>query len=69
MGYKWTVLVGKGRTTGMIMATTVPRKGGRGAYKRERREVKTVVVERAIQEIEGRIRAILLSLEERLSRD
>eukprot|EP00973_Karenia_brevis_P078436 10889758-Karenia_brevis.AAC.1 len=48
----------------------------------ERREVKTVVeeapkkvkgsngvVERAVQEIEGRIRSILLSFEERLSRD
>eukprot|EP00973_Karenia_brevis_P031611 4360162-Karenia_brevis.AAC.1 len=29
-GYKWTVFVGKYRKTGMIMATTVPQKGGRG---------------------------------------
>eukprot|EP00973_Karenia_brevis_P075945 10551627-Karenia_brevis.AAC.1 len=29
MGYKWTVLVGKERKTGAIMATTVPHKGGR----------------------------------------
>eukprot|EP00973_Karenia_brevis_P085476 11860947-Karenia_brevis.AAC.1 len=26
-GIKWTVLVGKERRTGMIMATTVPQKG------------------------------------------
>eukprot|EP00973_Karenia_brevis_P062405 8679333-Karenia_brevis.AAC.1 len=29
-GYKSTVLVGKERKTGVIMATTVPQKGGRG---------------------------------------
>ena len=28
MGYKWTVLVGKERGSGMIMATTVPMKDG-----------------------------------------
>eukprot|EP00973_Karenia_brevis_P061897 8609869-Karenia_brevis.AAC.1 len=28
-GFKWTVLAGKERKTGMIMATTVPQKGGR----------------------------------------
>eukprot|EP00973_Karenia_brevis_P067979 9456496-Karenia_brevis.AAC.1 len=32
MGYKWTVLVGKERKTGAIMATTVPQKGGRGMF-------------------------------------
>eukprot|EP00973_Karenia_brevis_P078055 10842357-Karenia_brevis.AAC.1 len=32
MGYKWRVLVGKERKTGMIMATTVPHKGGRGVF-------------------------------------
>eukprot|EP00973_Karenia_brevis_P084723 11756125-Karenia_brevis.AAC.1 len=30
MGYSWTVLVGKERKTGMIMATTAPHKGRRG---------------------------------------
>eukprot|EP00973_Karenia_brevis_P034608 4775500-Karenia_brevis.AAC.1 len=52
------------------------------SIKEERRDVKTVVeeapkkvkesngvVERAVQEVEGRVRSILLSLEERLSRD
>eukprot|EP00973_Karenia_brevis_P049965 6936775-Karenia_brevis.AAC.1 len=32
MGYKWTVLAGKERNTGTIMATTVPHKGGRGIF-------------------------------------
>eukprot|EP00973_Karenia_brevis_P074422 10339972-Karenia_brevis.AAC.1 len=117
-GYKWTVLVGKERKSGMIMATTVLQKGGRGMFaidqcldfvhengdakvdilvksdteeamklliksiQEERNESRTVVeeapkkvkgsngaVERAVQEIEGRIRSILLSLEERLDRD
>eukprot|EP00973_Karenia_brevis_P078292 10869995-Karenia_brevis.AAC.1 len=31
-GYKLTVLGGKERKTGMIMATTVPQKGGRGMF-------------------------------------
>eukprot|EP00973_Karenia_brevis_P030126 4152169-Karenia_brevis.AAC.1 len=31
-GYKWTVLVGKERKTGMMLATTVPQKGGRGMF-------------------------------------
>eukprot|EP00973_Karenia_brevis_P039585 5466009-Karenia_brevis.AAC.1 len=31
-GYKWTALVGKERKTGMLMATTVPQKGGRGMF-------------------------------------
>eukprot|EP00973_Karenia_brevis_P063422 8815816-Karenia_brevis.AAC.1 len=52
-----------------------------GSIQEERRDAKTVVeeapkkvkgingvVERALQEIEGRIKSILLSLEERLSR-
>eukprot|EP00973_Karenia_brevis_P021631 2975385-Karenia_brevis.AAC.1 len=118
MGYKWTVLVGKERGAGAIMATTVPQKGGRGMFaidrcidfmdevgdtkrdiliksdteeamkmlmryvKEERNNVKTLIeeapkkvngsngtVERAVQEIEGRIRASLLSLEERMGRE
>eukprot|EP00973_Karenia_brevis_P004918 678294-Karenia_brevis.AAC.1 len=32
MGYKWTVLAGKERKTGAIMATTVQQKGGRGMF-------------------------------------
>eukprot|EP00973_Karenia_brevis_P005229 717814-Karenia_brevis.AAC.1 len=32
MEYKWTVLVGKERKTGAIMATAVPQKGGRGIF-------------------------------------
>eukprot|EP00973_Karenia_brevis_P007833 1062470-Karenia_brevis.AAC.1 len=31
-GYRWTVLVGKERKSKMIMATTVPHKGGRGGF-------------------------------------
>eukprot|EP00973_Karenia_brevis_P082174 11391910-Karenia_brevis.AAC.1 len=118
MGYNWTVLVGKERKTGAIMAPIVPQKGGRGMFavercidfidevgdskrdilvksdteeamrilmrcvKDERLDGKTVVeeapkkvkgsngiVERAVQEIEGRIRAILLSLEERMKKE
>ena len=126
-GYKWTVLVGKERQSGGIMATAVPNKGGSGQFSvdkcvsfinemgdrncdiiiksdqepaaksllravvdkkllecvdMERPEGKTVIeespvqssasngiVERAIQEIEGRIRAIYLQLESRIGRD
>ena len=33
LGFKWTVLVGKERTTGSVMATTVPMKGfGTGKF-------------------------------------
>eukprot|EP00973_Karenia_brevis_P025257 3483677-Karenia_brevis.AAC.1 len=32
VGYRWTVLVGRERKSKMIMATTVPHKGGRGGF-------------------------------------
>eukprot|EP00973_Karenia_brevis_P005356 731267-Karenia_brevis.AAC.1 len=32
VGYRWTLLVGKERQIKMMMATTVPHKGGRGGF-------------------------------------
>ena len=36
MGYKWTVLVGKERMSGAMMAITVPEKGGTGMFALDR---------------------------------
>eukprot|EP00973_Karenia_brevis_P018796 2575646-Karenia_brevis.AAC.1 len=39
MGYRWTVVVGKERKSGAIMATTVPQKGGRDEVGDSKRDI------------------------------
>eukprot|EP00973_Karenia_brevis_P034879 4814014-Karenia_brevis.AAC.1 len=55
----------------LVRSIQEERKEGRTVVEEAPKKVKgsNGVVERAVQEIEGRIRFILLSLEERMSRD